>query len=146
MDEHLHAIDDALVRMRRLWTATPRGPDMSSILVAEACARGPAPVTVADVARFAGVEHSTASRLVERAVQAGYVERAPRGRQVRLLLTAAGTELRNLAVTARTTWLRDMVHDWPDADVQTFTRLLTAFAGRVVERGGPAAPGGPTGR
>lgn len=135
----LHEIDDALVRMRRLWSAAPGGPDMSSVLVVEACAREPAPATVGDVARFAGVEHSTASRLVERAVRSGYVERAADGRRVALHLTAQGRELREHAVAFRTAWLTEMLDDWPDADVATLARLLGRFAGRIGEHGGPGA-------
>jgi DNA-binding MarR family transcriptional regulator len=135
----LQEIDDALVRMRRLWSAAPRGPDMSSVLVVEACAREAAPATVGDVARFAGVEHSTASRLVERAVRAGYVERAADGRRAALHLTAQGRDLRERAVAFRTAWLTGMLGDWPEADVATLARLLGRFAGRIDERGGPGA-------
>jgi DNA-binding MarR family transcriptional regulator len=135
----LHDIDDALVRMRRLWSAAPRGVDMSSVLVVEACARAGGPATVGDVARVADVEHSTASRLVERAVRAGYVERAADGRRAALHLTADGRALRERAVAFRTAWLTEMVGDWPDEDVAAFARLLTRFAERIAEKGGPGA-------
>lgn len=60
---------------------------------------GAGPSTVGDVARFAGVEHSTASRLVERAVRAGYVERTADGRRAAPRLTERG--LRPVAVPDR---------------------------------------------
>ncbi len=135
MDPVLHEIDDALVRMRRLWSTAPRGPDMSSVLVVEACARRPAPATVGDVARFAGVEHSTASRLVDRAVTAGYVERATEGRRAALHLTGPGRELRERAVAFRTAWLAGVLGSWPDADRAAFARLLGRFSADMGERG-----------
>lgn len=135
----LHEIDDALVRMRRLWSSAPRGVDMSSVLVVEACARSAGPASVGDVARFADVEHSTASRLVERAVRAGYVEREADGRRAALHLTAGGRALRERAVAFRTAWLTDVLDDWPEADVTAFARLLGRFAGRIADRGGPGA-------
>lgn len=135
MDAVLQEIDDALVRMRRLWSSAPRGPDMSSVLVVEACARRRAPSTVGDVARFAGVEHSTASRLVERAVRAGYVERAADGRRAALLLTARGEELRERAVAFRTEWLAGVLAAWPDADRARFAQLLGRFCADMGERG-----------
>ena len=139
MDDPLHEIDDALVRMRRLWSSAPRGADMSSVLVVEACARAAGPASVGDVARFADVEHSTASRLVERAVRAGFVERAVCGRRAALHLTAEGRALRERAVAFRTAWLTGMLDDWPAADVVAFARLLGRFAARVGDRGGPGA-------
>lgn len=134
----LHEIDDALVRLRRLWSTAPRGPDMSSVLVVEACARRSGPSTVGEVARFAGVEHSTASRLVERAVRAGYVERTADGRRAALHLTAAGAALRERAVAFRTAWLAGVLGDWPEADRVRFARLLGRFAADTGE-GGPGA-------
>lgn len=136
----LHDIDDALVRMRRLWSSAPRGVDMSSVLVVEACARAGGPATVGDVARVADVEHSTASRLVERAVRAGYVSRATDGRRAALHLTADGRALRERAVTFRTAWLTQMVDDWPERDVAEFARLLARFAEKIGGGPGPLLP------
>jgi DNA-binding MarR family transcriptional regulator len=138
VEEPLRAIDDALVRMRRLWSASRRGPDMSSVLVVEACSRQRDPATVRDVARFAGVEHSTASRLVARAVRAGYVRRVPAGRRVTLLLTPAGAELRARAVAFRTEWLAGVLAGWSDAEIATFARSMGRFADRI---GGSGRPG-----
>ncbi len=148
MSDDLLAVDDALVRLRRLWTAAPRrvgapSVDMSSVLVVEACARGgDAEVTVGDVARFAAVEHSTASRLVDRAVRAGLFDRADSARDARrtvLILTPGGQELRDRAVAFRMAWLGGMLAGWAPDDVATFARLLSRFAAVVTERGGPGA-------
>ena len=82
----LQLLDEALVRLRRLWTASRasvvdelgRRVEMSSVLVVEACARAGShatEVTVGDVAAFLDVEPSTASRMVDRAEAAGLVRR-----------------------------------------------------------------------
>jgi DNA-binding MarR family transcriptional regulator len=125
--------------MRRLWRAVPHGPDMSSVLVVEACAREQGPVSVGDVAPFADVEHSTASRLVERAVQSGYVERTAGGRRAALHLTTTGRALRERAAEFRTTWLTEVLDDWTTTDVATLAHLLGRFATRITDRGTPRA-------
>jgi DNA-binding MarR family transcriptional regulator len=142
----LLAVDDALVRLRRLWSATPRRADtaeMSSVLVVEACARGAATgteVTVGDVARFADVEHSTASRLVDRAAGHGLLDKVPSARDARsiaLVLTAAGRELREQSVRFRTDWLDGILRGWPPDDISDLARLLSRFAEDVTRHGGP---------
>lgn len=137
------------MRLRRLWSATPRRPgdpnpvEMSSVLVVEACARGADgghEVSVGDVARFADVEHSTASRLVDRAARSGLLDRTPSAgdsRRTALVLTPAGRKLRARSVAFRTAWLTGILDGWDIADVHTFAGLLDRFAALVVARGGP---------
>jgi DNA-binding MarR family transcriptional regulator len=149
MPAELLIIDDALVRLRRLWSAAPRATigentvEMSSVLVVEACARGAAAgqeVTVSDVARFAEVEGSTASRLVDRAARNGLVERGIStldARRTTLTLTAAGRTLREQSVIFRTNWLRGVLDGWVAEDVSSLARLLDRFADTVNARGGP---------
>ena len=134
------AVDDALLRLRRPWSpdrnrvvddaGTP--VEMSSLLVVEACARtGGAEVTIGDVAQFADVTHSTASRLVDRAERAGLVRRVPSARNARrtaVTLTRQGAGLRARALHARTAWLDRTLRDWTDADVGDLGRLLLRFA------------------
>lgn len=139
-------LDDALVRLRRLWTASRahvvddlgRRVEMSSVLVLEACARASADtgeVTVGDVAAFLDVEASTASRLVERAAAAGLVRRttsAVDARRIALGPTDAGRALRARATTARLGWLGGVVADWPREDVHALGSALTRFADTVA--------------
>ena len=155
VDEHLHVMDDALLRVRRLWSTNLRqvveggtvNVEFSSVLVVEACARGAAAgdeVTVGDVARFADVEHSTASRLTDRAVRAGLVLRNRSVHDVRrtaLTLTPAGFELRARSVRFRTAWLARALSGWDQDDLATLARLLGRFAAAVAEHGGPGASG-----
>ncbi len=151
----LRLLDEALVRLRRLWTASRthvvddlgRRVEMSSVLVVEACARvesDTAEVTVGDVAAFLDVEPSTASRLVERAVAAGLVRRTAstvNGRRAALGLTDAGRALRVRATAARLGWLGGVVADWPREDVHTLATALTRFADAVAASPPPAGAG-----
>jgi DNA-binding MarR family transcriptional regulator len=151
VERTVHRIDDALVRLRRIWSAQPgkvvldgaRPVEMSGVLVVEACGRGAEAgreVSVGDVATFADVEHSTASRLVDRAVRGGLVERARSARDPRrtaLTLTGAGRELRDEAVRFRVRWLHRMLDGWDTGDVDAFAGYLDRFAASVTEHGGP---------
>ncbi|WP_448608449.1 MarR family winged helix-turn-helix transcriptional regulator [Geodermatophilus sp. URMC 60] len=150
----LRVLDEALVRLRRLWAASRahvvddlgRRVEMSSVLVVEACARaepGTAEVTVGDVAAFLDVEPSTASRMVERAAAAGLVLRVAstvNGRRVALRITEAGRELRARATAARLGWLGGVVADWPGEEVHALATALTRFADAVAAT--PASAGG----
>ncbi|MCH8560630.1 MULTISPECIES: MarR family winged helix-turn-helix transcriptional regulator [unclassified Nesterenkonia] len=142
MDVDLHLLDDSLIRLRRLWGASRNrlvadgsaSVEMSSLLVVEACARGAdehREVTVGDVADLADVTASTASRLVDRAEEAGLLHRTPSGvnaRRTALVLTPAGSALRQRAVTTRTAWLADQVREWDPDDVERLGVLLARFA------------------
>jgi DNA-binding MarR family transcriptional regulator len=138
-------LDDALLRLRRLWSPSRQRlvdeggavVEMSSLLVVEACARGSAAggeVSVADVAILADVAPSTASRLVDRAANAGLVNRGTSlvdPRRTALSLTERGTTLQARAHNARTTWLAGQFHDWSPRDVDHLARLLARFADTV---------------
>lgn len=133
-------IDDSLIRMRRLWKghetreSSPGGDRLSTVLVADAVHRADregATTAVADVGERLDVTHSTASRLVERAVAAGVVvrSRAPSDqRRVVLRLTADGERLVRRSTEFRADYLRHLLADWSDADVATFAHLLARFA------------------
>lgn len=142
-------LDDALLRMRRLWSPSRqrladedgKAVEMSSLLVVEACARGAAAgreVSVADVASLAAVAPSTASRLVDRAARAGLVERGTSRldpRRTALSLTERGITLQAQAYIARTTWLAGQLHDWQTLDVDHLTELLARFANTLDHEG-----------
>ncbi len=147
----LASLDDALVRLRRLWSSPRqvvtdgdgRNVEMSSVLVVEACARGAEhgePVAVGDVAQFADVAPSTASRLVDRAVRADLVRRTATGgdaRRIALELTDAGRELRARSLDARMGWLGTVVNDWSAQDLTALAGLLGRFADSLDEVGPP---------
>ena len=144
--EDLGALDEALVRLRRLWTASRahvldelgQRVEMSSVLVVEACARrtaAGAETAVGDVAAFLDVEPSTASRLVDRAAQAGLVQRTASSvdaRRSAVVLTDAGGALRARAVATRLGWLSSVLGEWPEADVRVLADVLGRFADAVA--------------
>ena len=150
----LRLLDEALVRLRRLWTASRahvvddlgRRVEVSSVLVVEALGRAgrdAAEVTVGDVAGFLDVEPSTASRLVERAAAAGLVVRTASrvdGRRAALRLTDDGRALRERATAARLRWLGGVIGNWPGEDVHALAAALSSFADAVA-----AAPTAPLG-
>ncbi|WP_177229612.1 MarR family winged helix-turn-helix transcriptional regulator [Lentzea albida] len=152
-EEHLDDLDQALVRLRRLWSA-PRSSikdggmpvDMSSILVIEACARGEEAgedTTIRDIAAFTDTEHSTASRLVDRAAKAGLVRREPSpadARRTRVVLTDGGRRTREHATGFRLAWLTEVLRQWPEGDVGHLAALLTRFADEVDRHGPPGRP------
>jgi DNA-binding MarR family transcriptional regulator len=149
----LDVLDDALLRLRRLWSPSRQrliddegvAVEMSSLLVVEACARGAAAgleVSVADVASLADVAPSTASRLVDRAACAGLVGRGTSRvdpRRTALSLTQRGISLQARAYTARATWLVGQLHDWPARDVDQLAQLLDRFA-NTLDQGGDTRP------
>jgi DNA-binding MarR family transcriptional regulator len=108
------------------------------VLVVEACARrtaGGAETAVGDVAAFLDVEPSTASRLVDRAAQAGLVRRTASSvdaRRSAVVLTDAGGALRARAVATRLGWLGSVLEEWPAADVRVLADVLGRFADAVA--------------
>lgn len=140
--DELLRLDDAFLRLRRLWSASRqriihtdgRYVEMSTLLVIEACARGAArdlPVSVTDVAGFADVVPSTASRLVDRAVTAGFVRRTrPATGKARsaLELTPAGKSQHEVSLAARLRWLEHQLDGWPRGAIDDLATLLTHFA------------------
>ena len=144
----LDTIDDAFLRLRRLWSASRHRiaddgvtrVELSSLLVVEACARkgaAGAEANVSDVAFLADVTPSTASRLVDTAQRAGLLQRqrsAHSGRRTALVLTPAGEALRTRAVQARRSWLSGQLDDWSPAEVEQFGQLLQRFANGLQAR------------
>jgi DNA-binding MarR family transcriptional regulator len=140
----LERLDSALLALRRFASpelARPRishaGADieLSTMLVVDAIARSaPGEVSVGLVADLLQVAPSTASRLVERAVQAGMVagtssENDPRMRV--LHLTREGRRLQRAALRHRTQRLADATADWSRDDLARFADLLDRFARTV---------------
>jgi len=147
----LAGLDDALVRLRRLWSGPRQVIDheghpveMSSVLVVEACARGAVRgrgVSVGDVAQFADVAPSTASRLVDRAVRAHLLQRRLSqldARRSALELTPGGRALQARALQARLGWLGTVVDGWTPQDLTTLVELLGRFADSIDVVGPPS--------
>lgn len=137
------AIDAALFRLRRVW-ARPLRPrtvgepgrfiQMSTVMVIGAVHRLAMEcpeVTVGAVAEYMDVDPSTASRLVNDAIAAGFVGRETSrvdARRVRLVLTERGRRVRDAVARHRRARIDRLISDWDPAERETFARLLTRFA------------------
>ena len=148
-DESYLLVDDALIRLRRLWTgaATRAATDsdrsapveMSTVLVVDAIHRlqvtqPQAEVTVAAMADRLDVAASTASRIVDRAVTASMVTRGASAvdpRRVALTLTPLGQALLIEAGAFRRSYVARVLEGWTNAEVDTFAGLLDRFATAV---------------
>lgn len=142
--EDLKRMDMALLALRRFADApASRGGsplahgservEVSTMLVVDAVARRGTgdDCSIGRVAEELRVAHSTASRLIERAVRAGMVHRTRSStdpRRTVLALSAAGEQLQRDAIAFRTGRLEELLADWTDLEVTTFTRLLERFA------------------
>lgn len=141
-DESFLVLDDALIRLRRLWampatagSASERDTSvqMSTVLVVDAIDRlGPdVEVSLAAVAERLDVAPSTASRLVDRAVTARMVRRrisAGDPRRAALTLTAQGQALLAESGAFRRALLDRLMDGWTAAEATTFAGLLDRFA------------------
>jgi len=141
--EDLARLDAAILDLRRL-TAVPVGSPtvrhgavriaVSTVLVVDAVSRATGAgrqSSIGDVAVALQVVHSTASRLVDRAVRAGMVTRdraLADPRRTVVALTREGMRLQREAVRFRTGQLNDILADWSASDVTTLSRLLERFA------------------
>jgi DNA-binding MarR family transcriptional regulator len=162
-DPTFATLDAALLALRRFWSTPdvvtdvpggddgapagrPRHVETSTLLVAEALRSARASgheATVADVAGALDVAPSTASRLVDRAIGAGVVVKAPSAtnrRRVRLELTDDGVALADRALAFRAARLCALLGSWSPADRADLARLLARFADEVREEGRTEAP------
>lgn len=141
----LASVDRALLRLRRIWDV-PAGVDHagkrvegSTLLVCLvlddlSAQAGSTEVGVTDVAAALDVAHSTASRLISRAAEAGMVSRGAASRDPRraaLTLTLQGRDLVAASREYRVARLSAALADWPAADVAALADLLSRFADRV---------------
>ena len=143
----IQRVDLALIRMRRLMeSSTVRRKfyarlgapvDHSTIVVLRAILAESAdePASVGDVAHRLMVDASTASRLVDQVVKAGYVERSncdTDRRRTRLEVTADGDALLNNAAAIRTEMISEWVADWPGDDLHQLADLLERYIDSII--------------
>ena len=106
---------------------------MSTVWVVEAIDQGGSSdgLSVAELAEALDVAHSTASRLVDRAAEAGTVTRESSpidARKVVVSLTPAGQALANESRSFRMDYLARVTATWTTADQGSFATLLARFA------------------
>jgi DNA-binding MarR family transcriptional regulator len=134
----LDALDEALLEIRRLVRRpgyrrrfldslhTPTDVGTVRVLRAVERAGEPAPC-VGDVAERLDVDPSTASRLIDQQVTAGYLARTRSTedrRRTTLGLTDAGRGLLADATEVRRDLLAEVTHDWQPSEVATLVALL----------------------
>ncbi len=144
VDPALEAIERAMLSIRRSVTRRELGRSMAAALqgetdlsqyfavdaVEEATEDSAQPVTVGTVAERLGVDPSRASRLVARAVQAGYLRRVASqadGRQSLLELTDAGRTVVEQMHKHRQAQFALAMRDWSARERAEFARLLVRF-------------------
>lgn len=117
--------------------ARANGVELSTVLVVNAVVDAGIPgCDISGVAQRLQVAHSTASRLVDRAVTAGVIhrDRAPENaRRVLLTLTRDGEELYTEALRFRITRLTRILNSWSAHDVTALADLLERFAHDTAE-------------
>jgi DNA-binding MarR family transcriptional regulator len=126
MLDHLHGLVDADV-FQHMATALHGGEMSFSQLNAIYRLYRNGPQTIAEIAQGADISHNAASRMVERLVQGGLVERhevQSDRRQKRVELTGAGVErLRDLQAFTAKTYTR-VLSDVPEAVLSRFAEVL----------------------
>ena len=141
----LATLDAAFVRVRRLWESPALRRRFTAALgvsVDPGVLRTLRAVAnletcgVREVAEELDVEASTASRLVDAAVSAGYLDRAtsPEDRRRSVLsVTASGARLLRRALDVREHLLSELTDGWSDEDIETLATLLARLGARVAE-------------
>lgn len=136
--DQLDALDEALVSVRRhmqrpgyrrrLLAALGEPVDLGTLRAVRAVGRLADDVPgVGEVAELLMVDASTASRLLDRAVCAGYVAResaAHDRRRSQLELTRTGAALLAKADAARRRVLSEVTEQWAPGDLDTLSTLL----------------------
>ncbi|MBO3750998.1 winged helix-turn-helix transcriptional regulator [Streptosporangiaceae bacterium NEAU-GS5] len=140
-------IDAALFRLRRMWSRPGRGRtvQMSNVMVIHAVQRlsaCPGEVTVGAVAEALDVDPSTASRLVNDALTAGFVRREASqvdARRARLVLTETGARVLEAVIRHRRAYLDRLIADWEPQERQALARTLTRLADAAAAHPGDPA-------
>lgn len=133
----LDRLDDALVEVRRVlqrpgYRRAVLGElagtvGLGTVRLLRLVERAPEAPTIGAVAEALVIDPSTASRLVERAAEAGLLERracSDDGRRARLHLTGQGSAVLDVVSARRRAIVARAVQDWEEQDVDTLQGLL----------------------
>lgn len=128
-----------LARQRPSWrrrVLDDAGPiaNVSTLRVLRAVEQRTDGASVKDVAEYAGVEQSTASRMVTSVVAGGLLTKASSAddqRRCVLVLTDLGRQALATVTDRRQHAIADLVADWPDGDVEALIALLDRLAERL---------------
>ena len=132
----LDELDDALVAVRhvlqrpayrRRITAGTGAVELATLRLLRAVQRWPGAPSIGDVAEVLIIDPSTASRMVDRALAGGLLDKracADDGRRARLHLTEQGDAVLAAATRQRRTVLAEVTADWDTDDLQRLVGLL----------------------
>lgn len=146
-------IDEAIIGMRKLWSPITSGRpasgsaplvDLSSVLVVDAVSRLEGKPSIGQIAEHLSVAQTTASRIADKAVAAGFVTKQPAEDDVRraeLALTPQGQELLDRSLEFRYAYVRTLLQGWSFEEVETFSVLLSRFAATAADN--PPDPNNP---
>lgn len=98
---------------------------------------------LSDLADLQRTDLSTVSRQVQASERAGLIERRPDpsdGRATLVHLTPHGRDMLERLRAAQRAEILAAVADWSPEEQQTFARLLTRFASRLLDWAAPDAP------
>lgn len=136
-DDPLVALDDALISVRRpllkpghrqaLFARIGAAVEAATLRAMHVVQSAEGQPSVADVAEALSIDPSTASRVVQQGVSAGYLTKVPDAndkRRVGLVLTDEGLEVLQRARAVRTEWLRDVLRHWSEDEVLLLAQLL----------------------
>jgi DNA-binding MarR family transcriptional regulator len=93
-------------------------------------------LTLGEIARACSMDAAAASRQVRALEDDGFVERraTPDDRRVTVVrITRAGRGVYARIVAVRTTYMSEVLADWPAADVATLNRLVNRLVGDLEE-------------
>lgn len=142
----LAKFDTAFGRLRRLWESpvlrrrfmermgTQIDPGVVRTL--RAVREAGEELGVSEVAAWLGIDRSTASRLIESAVSAGYLDRVTSEidrRRCVLTISELGQEVLDRALRIREELLSELTADWSDEDVEKLSDLVHRLAHRVAD-------------
>lgn len=135
----LEVLDQALLRLRRFFAAPKmvddrgRPVELSTLLVLSALTDEG--TTVRDIANRLDVAHSTASRFITRAEEAGMVARQASSADARataVIMTEDGRALDRRATRFRLQRLARLTQDWSIGELSDFAAATERFALRAV--------------
>ncbi len=130
----------SVIRMMRMLHATrlraPRvDPTVEPTHYAVLVALRDEPGRVGDLAERTMSDASTVSRQVSHLTALGLLEKIPdpADRRAQMVaLSGKGRELLIELVTRREAWFAELLADWPEEDVRTFTRYVDRFCDTVA--------------
>lgn len=147
----LDALDDALVSIRRvllrpgyrrrILDGLSQRVELATLRLLRVVQRAEEPPSIGSAATTLAIDPSTASRVVDRAVEDGYLEREPCAddrRRTRLQLTDAGVAVLDEVTARRRALLAEVTADWDGDQLAELVRLLAALQAGFDELEGSA--------